>query len=85
MIESSAEQDSEAARKKEEKKAKAKEGAGSVDVMGFDLPMKGNAVMISGSEKRVKEGNLIEKYEGDEFYQRVRTEMEDALTQRAGK
>jgi hypothetical protein len=85
MIESPADQDPEVARKKEEKKAKAKEGARKVDVMGFNLPMKSDAVVISGSEKRVKEGNLIGKYGGEDAYKRVRQAMEESLKQWAGK
>jgi hypothetical protein len=85
MIESSAEQDSEAAWKKEERKAKARRGVRRVDVVGFDLHMKGDAVIISGIEKRVKERNLIGKYGGDEFYQRAGKSIEDALIQWAGR
>jgi hypothetical protein len=85
MIESPSDQDPEVARKKDEKKAKAKEGARKVNVMGFDLPMKSDAVVISGSEKRVKEGNLIGKYGGEDAYKRVRQAMEESLKEWAGK
>lgn len=71
--------------KKEEKKEKARKGASTVEVMGFDLPMKGEGVMLSGKQVSVKEGSLIGKFGGQETYEGVKKVMERALAGWKGK
>ena len=84
MIETKDKSPEEKARK-EEKKEKAKEGSRKVEVMGFELPMKGEAVTLSGKEVSVKEGALIGKFGGQEVYEKVKEVMEGALEGWEGK
>jgi DNA mismatch repair ATPase MutL len=75
--------DEEAAKKK--KKDKAKEGARTVEVMGFELPMQGEAVVLGGSKKEVKEGNLIAKFGSEGTYEEVKRVMQGVLDGWKGK
>ena len=72
-------------REKEEKNAKAREGAATVRVMGFELHLKGEGVVLGGREKEVEEGGLVGKFGGREGYERVKGVMQESLERWRGE
>ena len=62
---------------KEDKQAKTLEDSKVVTVMGFPLPMKNEAVLLSGTPKRANEGMLKGKF-GERYEETVKV-IQDAL------
>jgi hypothetical protein len=66
-------------RKEAEKKKWKEEGVKEVQVMGFSLRVKGEAVLLGGKGKPLNEEALKGKFGGVEMYEAARRTMRDAL------
>ena len=77
MIETPERSDEQQSARKDKKK-QAEAGTTQFEVMGFKLPLKDDAVMLSGKPTKVKEANLISKYGGQETYNKVMETMTKA-------
>lgn len=51
----------------------------NIEVMGFSMTLKGNAVVVKGKKKTASEENLRAKF-GQEAYERVKKTMEESLS-----
>jgi len=67
--------------KREKRKQNASKGSETreIEVMGFPQQIRGEAVVVDGKPKPLKEGLLMGKFGGEEEYERVKKVMEEGL------